>query len=91
MFAYGQTGSGKTYTIDGKEGIIHSTIEALYRDRLPEVVCQFYQIYNEKVLDLLNPNRDCPLKMRFKNDEFYVQNLSKVICNSESEIRTYYA
>lgn len=69
IFAYGQTGSGKTYTMRGPHeqgvedpGVIQRAIGALF-ERLPEqdytdiaVSVSFLEIYNEELLDMLNPN-----------------------------------
>ncbi|KAJ0399950.1 hypothetical protein ATCC90586_002141 [Pythium insidiosum] len=68
IFAYGQTGSGKTFTMEGYDyELIPRTIQRLFA-RIDElscasttaprefnVKCSFLQIYNEQVLDLLNP------------------------------------
>lgn len=62
IFAYGQTGSGKTYTmLNPKNGIIPATISHIFSwiDNLKErgwhyeVNCQFVEIYNEVIADLL--------------------------------------
>lgn len=46
------------------------------------------QIYNEKLYDLLKPlDMDNCLKLRWdKDNEFSVENLSEIICHSESEM-----
>lgn len=65
VFAYGATGSGKTYTMLGKPnnpGVIYYTTKSLY-ERLSEIndidplpaelkIC-YFEIYNEKIRDLL--------------------------------------
>ena len=73
IFAYGQTGSGKTYTMMGPDiesdteselrGIIPRAIEVIF-DRigtLDDMECSvhvsFFEIYNERVNDLLNPSK----------------------------------
>lgn len=62
IFAYGQTGSGKTYTmLNPRDGIIPSTIAHIFNwiDTLKErgwqyeISCQFVEIYNEVIADLL--------------------------------------
>ena len=65
VFAYGQTGSGKTYSMIGvpqDEGIIPRFIKNLFnkishnQDAKTQIQCEisYYEIYNEKVYDLLN-------------------------------------
>ena len=65
IFAYGQTGSGKTYSMIGSpqdQGIIPRFINSLFskistqKDAKMQVQCEisYYEIYNEKVYDLLN-------------------------------------
>lgn len=70
IFAYGQTGSGKTYTmLNPEDGIIPSTIVHIFNwtENLKErgwkysITCQFVEIYNENIVDLLrssNSNDD---------------------------------
>ncbi|KAB0792094.1 hypothetical protein PPYR_14055 [Photinus pyralis] len=64
VFAYGQTGTGKTYTIgsnpksDSEAGFIARACDELFSNREDyrdlAVSITFYEIYNEKVLDLLS-------------------------------------
>lgn len=62
IFAYGQTGSGKTYTmLNPTDGIIPATITHIFnwtknlkeRGWRYDVSCQFVEIYNETIADLL--------------------------------------
>lgn len=62
IFAYGQTGSGKTYTmLNPGDGIIPATISHIFnwtrnlkeRGWKYDVNCQFVEIYNETIADLL--------------------------------------
>lgn len=67
LFAYGQTGSGKTYTTMGtteKPGLIpyicqelfrRQTISDEYKKRKYIITICYYEIYMEKIRDLLNP------------------------------------
>ena len=70
IFAYGQTGSGKTFTMqgggeigNGKAGIIQLVATDLFRimheGKIPKrefgVKVSYFEIYNEKILDLLSP------------------------------------
>ena len=51
IIAYGQTGAGKTYTIDK---LVRNVIKKIYEtNEVKTVKCSFYQIYNEKIYDLL--------------------------------------
>ena len=58
--AYGQTGAGKTYTMLGnreENGIIQRSLKDVFRLCDPEtdsIGIAFYEIYNEKVFDLLS-------------------------------------
>lgn len=67
IFAYGQTGSGKTYTmLNPGDGIIPATISHIFnwiknlkeRGWHYEVSCQFIEIYNENIADLLRSNNE---------------------------------
>jgi len=65
IFAYGQTGSGKTYSIMGygkEKGLIPRICETLFhfidrhgRARGLMVEATYLEIYQEKIIDLLNP------------------------------------
>ncbi|GAV47174.1 hypothetical protein ZYGR_0H00130 [Zygosaccharomyces rouxii] len=67
IFAYGQTGSGKTYTmLNPRNGIIPATISHIFswienlkeRGWNYEINCQFIEIYNENIADLLRSDQD---------------------------------
>ncbi|QIW94991.1 hypothetical protein AMS68_000509 [Peltaster fructicola] len=90
IFAYGQTGSGKSYTMMGTQdqpGLIPRTCSGLFERIESEqnssitykVHVSYFEIYNERVKDLLAPKADPPtyLKIReSKADGVYVQNLT---------------
>lgn len=67
IFAYGQTGSGKTYTmLNPRNGIIPATITHIFswienlkeRGWNYEINCQFIEIYNENIADLLRGDQE---------------------------------
>jgi len=69
IFAYGMTGSGKTYTINGSDGIdslgiipqairtILEKVETASKDLISTVTASYLEIYQEKIYDLLVPER----------------------------------
>jgi len=72
VFAYGQTGSGKTHTMEGPDhtdpvmmGVIPRMIGTIFNDVMSSdaniefnlTVC-YFEIYMEKIRDLLNPSQD---------------------------------
>ncbi|KAE9554598.1 hypothetical protein FO519_002158 [Halicephalobus sp. NKZ332] len=94
VIAYGQTGSGKTHSISGTEedpGILPKFCDELFlqiekRKAMEDVYVSisFYEIYNEKVFDLLGKERK-PLRIR-GGDEVKVQDLVEVGASSRSEL-----
>lgn len=72
LFAYGQTGSGKTFTMlgeEGNEGIITRAVQKLFDSKREiedlsrdgskvELFIELLEVYNEKVRDLLVPNKN---------------------------------
>ena len=68
IFAYGQTGSGKTYSMIGTSecpGLIPRFFDALFEKRekrqaqiTSHIEISYYEIYNEKIFDLLRPSTD---------------------------------
>jgi hypothetical protein len=73
IFAYGQSGTGKTFTMEGSDwdgpglgdeaGLIPRAVKFLFEQlaHLPEehyaVKASFLEIYNEELVDLLQPGR----------------------------------
>ena len=67
MFAYGQTGSGKTFTMEGpsaNRGVYYRAVAEMFRlseERAGkwsyDVQISLVEIYNEKLIDLLNDKR----------------------------------
>ena len=65
VFVYGATGAGKTHTMLGSTnnpGITFRTVMELYKkidelkdDRTVEVAVSYLEVYNESIIDLINP------------------------------------
>lgn len=99
LFAYGQTGSGKTYTMMGTSsdpGVIPRLCREMFVRvaKLKEshtftIQCEYLEIYNEQVRDLLNPKaaEAEPLKVRqHPKLGVFVEGITKILVNSEGEI-----
>jgi hypothetical protein len=95
VFAYGQTGSGKTYSITGIEsqpGILPlfatNLFKKISREKLESniyVSLSFYEVYQEKVFDLLSVNRKA-LRVRGGTDDPYVENVMEIGVKNEVEL-----
>ncbi|XP_071582364.1 protein claret segregational-like [Temnothorax nylanderi] len=106
VFAYGQAGSGKTYTMEGKydsEGMLPRTVRYIL-DRKKElklsgwdyrVEASFLEIYNERIIDLLNLNfqpNNKKHKIRIfdsSDQDAYVSNLQIKKIQSPEEFNEY--
>lgn len=96
IFAYGQTGSGKTYTMRGSDttpGIIplvcHDLFEALSLDQstISTVDITYFEIYNEKLIDLLGETSP---RVRENNEKkTFIQGITKFRVNRVEEILHY--
>ncbi|CDO92050.1 unnamed protein product [Kluyveromyces dobzhanskii CBS 2104] len=96
IFAYGQTGSGKTYTMRGgtaNPGIIplicEELFEALELDNttVSTVTITYFEIYNEKLIDLLG---DTSPRVREANDKkTFVQDITTFRVNRVEEVLEY--
>ncbi|XP_008113231.2 kinesin-like protein KIF14 isoform X1 [Anolis carolinensis] len=107
LFAYGQTGSGKSYTMMGfdndERGIIPRFCEDLFK-RIEEAETQqiayhlemsYFEVYNEKIHDLLIFRRETgqkkdPLRVR-EHPVFgpYVEDLTVNVVTSYSDIQSW--
>ncbi|KAI6660547.1 Centromere-associated protein E-like isoform X1 [Oopsacas minuta] len=95
VFAYGQTSSGKTYTMMGAPelpGIIPFTFTGLFKHIELSNNCEFVlrlsymEIYNEAIVDLLNPS-NTNLVIRETDDRIpYVANLTEAHITDYSSI-----
>jgi kinesin family protein 2/24 len=100
-FSYGQTGSGKTFTMMGHDsnnqtleensGLIlltaHDIFSYLSLDAFShlEVYISFYEIYCEKVFDLLN-ERNAVMPLEDKNNTVNLKNLTEQQVWNESDL-----
>lgn len=103
LFAYGQTGSGKSYTIMGYEedeaGVVPRFSKDLFERKIGfeqekdisySVEISFYEIYNEKIFDLLSFNDGNKQRLCVREHPDmgpYVQGLSKHIVGSHRDIQ----
>ncbi len=96
----GQTSAGKSYTMEGlslwdpnSQGVIPRCVDALFDEINKsdsmiqfQVVLSFYEIYCEKIRDLLNPAQ-VNLKIReTRNNGFIVQDITEVYCTDRESI-----
>lgn len=82
-FAYGQTGSGKTFTM---KGIQQNAIKSIFQqnnDKKFDVFVSFFEIYGEKLYDLLNGRN----KLQVLEDKNQVVNIfgleEKLVSNAD--------
>lgn len=105
IFAYGQTGSGKTHTMMGDieiksssdAGLIPRVFEALFSaiEEKKEIVgthsvkCSFLEIYNEEIMDLLDPAMTgLQIRTGDATKGVYVQGLSETqVWNADDVLR----
>lgn len=89
---YGQTSSGKTFTLFGDKedksqpGIIRQYLENLYQDQNEiskfddcglKIDYSFFEIYNEKIFDMLSNDTSKKLTIRDNSkDNIFIENLS---------------
>ena len=99
LFCYGQTSSGKTFTMEGissdvsLKGIIpramsfiFEKIKTMSREIEFSIKCSYYQIYNEKIQDLLD-TRKTDLQIREdKSKGIWVEDCTEIYVNSDKEM-----
>lgn len=100
IIAYGQTGSGKSYTMMGGNnendvGLIPRFCNDLFKKLPPKSknldhtveVC-YMEIYFEKVFDLLNPEKNKTLKVKY-HSQFgnYVEDLTKLVVTCYEDVK----
>ena len=99
LFCYGQTASGKTYTMEGIPsdnnlcGIIPRMMQLIFQiinsgssDIEFSVKCQYYQIYNEKIQDLIDTNKTDLTIREDKNKGIWVGECTEKYVESEQEM-----
>ncbi|KAJ0117401.1 kinesin heavy chain [Diaporthe amygdali] len=109
IFAYGVTGTGKTYTMRGglklaDRGLIPRLLSNVFRRgkkitkdsngaTIVDVTLSYYEIYNDKVFDLLQPpEKRTPsgLPLREANGKTIVVGLSEQSCEDLKDFETLY-
>ena len=100
LFAYGQTSSGKTFTMEGlnvhepeKQGIVPRIASDLFNKiyQKPEGVefiikISYFEIYLDRIRDLLDPNRDNLPVHEAKNGDTYVKGVTERFVAAPSEV-----
>ncbi|EAR93752.2 kinesin motor catalytic domain protein (macronuclear) [Tetrahymena thermophila SB210] len=100
IFCYGQTSSGKTFTMEGPDDVNQETKGLIPRmmDRVFETILNssedlefqirvsFLEIYNEKVQDLLDPDKNNLQIKENKARGIYVQDATEVYVTSAIEM-----
>jgi hypothetical protein len=93
-FAYGQTGSGKSWTMTGSErdpGLVPRVCQGIFeatRGMEMELEASYLEIYNERMADLLAPDRTPePLRLReSKSVGVFVEGLSREAARSAEDL-----
>lgn len=100
VLAYGQTSAGKSWTMEGpsisdttSQGIIPRSIDRVFDNIAKadtsisfEVSVSYYEIYCEKLRDLLNPHQD-NMKMReTKSNGFAIQEVTETFCTDKESV-----
>ena len=100
IMAYGQTSAGKSWTMEGSSifdpvlgGIVPRCVDKLF-DEIDkadlesqfQIIVSYYEIYCEKVRDLLNPQQVNMKVRESKNDGFIVQDVTEVYCTDKESV-----
>ncbi|KAI5952295.1 KIP2 [Candida jiufengensis] len=99
VFAYGMTGSGKTYSMKGDDnelGFVELSINEIFKkiDESSDVLkfqinLSYLEIYNERIIDLLDNNTASQLDLKIRDDPEYgikVVGLNSPIITSKDQI-----
>ena len=103
LFCYGQTSSGKTYTMEGIPtddnlmGVIPRMMQLIF-DKISSgspdiefsVKCQYYQIYNEKIQDLIDTRKTDLAIREDKNKGIWVEDCTEEYVESEQEMFNFF-
>lgn len=100
VLAYGQTSAGKSWTMEGPsirdvecQGVVPRCVAKLFEeiDKAAstiqfQIVVSYYEIYCEKVRDLLNPTQTNMKVRETKTDGFIVQDVTEVYCTDKDSV-----
>eukprot|EP01080_Neovahlkampfia_damariscottae_P001815 gene1815-957_t len=99
IFAYGQTGSGKTHTMlnmdENDLGLTPRMIDLIFEQLnekshktsiISSVTMKFYEIYLEKVNDLLDSSKENLNVKENLEGNFYVENLTEIEIHSTKDV-----
>lgn len=100
ILAYGQTSSGKTHTMEGPslwdieaQGVIPRTIDKLFSTIISSdsniqftVSVSYFEVYCEKIRDLLNPQQDNMKIRETKSEGFSIQDIEEVFCTNKEAV-----
>ena len=100
ILAYGQTSAGKSHTMEGpslwdtaQQGVIPRAVDRVF-ERITQattstqfqVIVSYYEIYCEKIRDLLNPAQDNLRLRESKTDGFVVQDATEHYCTNREDV-----
>jgi len=100
VLAYGQTSAGKSWTMEGPsiwdsdfQGVVPRSVDKLFEDieKAPatvqfQIIVSYYEIYCEKVRDLLNPSQTNMKVRETKADGFIVQDVTEIYCTDKESV-----
>lgn len=100
IMAYGQTAAGKSFSMEGPslwdtqyQGIIPRCVDALFEeigkadsDIQFQIVLSYYEIYCEKIRDLLNPSLTNMKLRENKTGGFKVADLTEIYCTDRENV-----
>ena len=103
LFCYGQTASGKTYTMEGipsdenLRGVIPRMMKLIFEiissnstDIEFSVKCQYYQIYNDKIQDLIDTSKTDLSIREDKNKGIWIADCTEKYVESEKEMLNFF-
>jgi hypothetical protein len=100
VLAYGQTSAGKSHTMEGPsiwdseyQGVVPRCVAKLFEEieKAPaaiqfQIIVSYYEIYCEKVRDLLNPMQTNMKVRESKTEGFIVQDVTEVYCTDKESV-----